>query len=58
MFALLPIVSFTLSWRLVYNWILKEEKFKEKILILGSDSFAHDIVKGDKREERYWFYCT
>ena len=51
MFALLLIVSFILSWRLVYNWILKEEKFKEKILILGSDSFAHDIVKEIKERK-------
>jgi len=51
MFSLLFIVSFILSWRLVYNWILKEEKFKEKVLILGSDSFAYDIVKETERKD-------
>ena len=55
MFALLLIVSFILSWRLVYNWILKEEKFKEKILILGSGPFAHDIVKETEKRENTGF---
>jgi len=55
MFALLLIVSFILSWRLVYNWILKGEKFKEKILILGSGPFAHDIIKETEKRENTGF---
>ncbi|MDY7031604.1 MAG: TIGR03013 family XrtA/PEP-CTERM system glycosyltransferase [Thermodesulfobacteriota bacterium] len=39
------IIVLIVSWRMLYNWILKSKSFSERVLILGSGELASDIAR-------------
>jgi len=48
-------ILFVVSWRYVYNWVLKKKMFTEKILIFGDGSLSADILEGigQRRDSGY-----
>lgn len=52
MLALILIIALLISWRLLYNWALKEKRLTEKVLMLGGTAFANTIVDEiDRRQD-------
>ena len=44
-------LSFLLPWRLFYSWFINADKYKKKVLILGSGKLARDIASEIIREK-------
>jgi sugar transferase (PEP-CTERM system associated) len=44
MLSMLLIISLVLSMRLLYSWALRANKLTEKVLILGANDFASNII--------------
>ena len=39
------VLFFLIPWRLLYNWFISSDKFKKRVLVLGSGKLARDIVR-------------
>lgn len=38
------LIAFIVSWRLLYNWILKTKRFDQHVVIVGAGAFAHTLA--------------
>ena len=49
---------FIVSWRMLYNWILKTRSFTERVLILGSGELAGDIARAILEKKDSGFFVV
>lgn len=44
------LISFIVSWRLLYNWVLRTRRFDQKVLIVGAKGLAHKLSEAVRQK--------